>query len=156
MTPFPELAASREYWLTKIQSELYACVEDFLTQKGWTRTRLAEQLNVHKSYVSQVLNGDFDHKLSKLIDLALTAGVVPNIHFQPLAEYIENYLSGYEGSLRAEKVYVTMQVVDTTSRSEDASYSAFVGDSQYIFQDNEAKMTYALFPSDSSSPSTYA
>lgn len=113
MTPFAELAASREYWLTKTQNELYDNVEQFLERKGWTRTQLAEHLGVTKGYVSQILNGDFDHKLSKLIDLSLAVGVVPNIKFQEVSDYVADYLSGYDMCLNSDEVTVTIEVTNT-------------------------------------------
>ncbi|MBH8567561.1 helix-turn-helix transcriptional regulator [Microvirga sp. STS02] len=113
MTPFAELAASREYWLTKTQNELYDNVEQFLERKGWTRTQLADHLGVTKGYVSQILNGDFDHKLSKLIDLSLAVGVVPNIKFQEINDYVTDYLSGYDMCLNADDVSVTIEVTNT-------------------------------------------
>ncbi len=42
-----------------------------MQKENLTRTKLAEKLHVTKGYVTQVLNGNFDHKLSKLIELAL-------------------------------------------------------------------------------------
>lgn len=113
MKPFPELARTRGYWLTKIQNDLYNSVEDFLQQQGWTRTQLAEHLGVTKGYVSQILNGDFDHKLSKLIDLSLAVGVAPNIKFQELGEYVTDYLSGQDFCINAENVSITIQVTDS-------------------------------------------
>ena len=142
MTPFAELAASREYWLTKTQNELYDNVEQFLEQKSWTRTKLAEHLGVTKGYVSQVLNGDFDHKLSKLIDLSLAVGVVPNIKFQPMDEYVADYLSGYDMCLNADKVSVTIQVpnaLDKYSFSPDKNKAT----NTMQFVDNESFVSYA-------------
>jgi transcriptional regulator with XRE-family HTH domain len=118
MTPFAELAASREYWLTKIQNELYDNVEQYLERQGMTRTQLAEQLGVTKGYVSQLLNGDFDHKLSKLIDLSLAVGVVPNVKFQEVREYVTDYLSGYDMSINADNVSVTIEVTNYLPRYE--------------------------------------
>lgn len=115
MTPFAELAFSREYWLTKIQNELYASVEQFLEQKGWTRTQFADHLGVTKGYVSQVLNGDFDHKLSKLIDLSLAVGVVPNIKFQEAEQYIADYLHSGKLFMDADRLASTISLDYTHS-----------------------------------------
>ena len=53
------------------------------------RTQLAENLGVTKGYVSQVLNGDFDHKIGKLVELSLAIGLVPVVAFKPLEEVLE-------------------------------------------------------------------
>jgi transcriptional regulator with XRE-family HTH domain len=143
MTPFPELAASREYWLTKIQNELYAHVEEYLEEKSWTRTQFAQHLDVSKGYVSQILNGDFDHKLSKLIDLSLAVGMVPNLRFQQIADYVEDYMSGYDGCLRADKVHITMNVVNTAPPRSEDYYSDFVAASTHDLHDNEVETKYS-------------
>ena len=90
MKTIEELTRTEGYWLTTIQSDLYAKVEEFRKARGWTRSQLAEHLGVSKGYVSQVLNGDFDHKLSSLIRLALAVDTVPNLKFQDPTEYVEN------------------------------------------------------------------
>lgn len=142
MTPFAQLAASREYWLTKTQNELYDNVEQFLERKGWTRTQLAEHLGVTKGYVSQILNGDFDHKLSKLIDLSLAVGVVPNIKFQEIGDYVADYLSGYDMCIDADKVSITIKVTnpldnyDFQSEQNKATHTM-------KFVDNESFISYA-------------
>lgn len=107
---FEELAQTEEYWLTNIQCDLYARVEEFREVNGWNRSQLATHLNVSKGYVSQVLNGDFDHKLSSLIRLALAVGVVPNMKFQPVAEYVENFTSGYDFCINDAAVSATITV----------------------------------------------
>ena len=53
------------------------------------RTQLAAHLGVSKGYVSQLLNGDYDHKLSKLVELALAFGYVPAVTFVPVEKAIE-------------------------------------------------------------------
>ena len=40
------------------------------------KSRLAEYLGVSKGYVSQLLNGDYDHCMSKFFELALAFGMV--------------------------------------------------------------------------------
>jgi transcriptional regulator with XRE-family HTH domain len=140
MTPFNELAASREYWLTKIQNELYDCVEQYLKRNRLTRTQFAEQLGVTKGYISQILNGDFDHKLSKLIDLSLAVGVVPNMHLQELETYVTDYLSGYDGSIAADKVSINITVTNPL-RQYDLAYDAGQNTTG-LFVDNETYITY--------------
>ena len=110
MQSIEELTRTESYWLTTIQSDLYAKVEEFRKARGWTRSQLAEHLGVSKGYVSQVLNGDFDHKLSSLIRLALAVDTVPNLKFQDPAEYVENYVSGYDGCVNEKHVVATITV----------------------------------------------
>ncbi len=83
-----EILNSPEYWIAKIQMDLYNCAEEFMETNDLNRRQLAEHLGVSKGYVSQLLNGDYDHKLSKLVELSLAFGFVPKIDFQPIEEVI--------------------------------------------------------------------
>ena len=84
-----ELLSSKGYWLATAQLDLYAQLEAYMKENGMNRTQLAEKLGVTKGYVSQVLNGDFDHKISKLVELSLAIGLVPTISYKPVQEVIE-------------------------------------------------------------------
>ncbi len=85
-----EFINTKEFWLAEIQNNLYKEVEDFIKDtKGMNQTKFAELLGVSKGYVSQVLNGDFDHKLSKFIELSLKIGKAPIVRLDDLQEYIE-------------------------------------------------------------------
>lgn len=75
------------YWITHIQLALYNCAFKFMKTKGMNRTQLAAHLGVTKGYVTQLLNGDYDHKLSKLVELSLSFGYVPKIDFVPVEKY---------------------------------------------------------------------
>lgn len=81
-----ELIRSKEYWLEKIQNALFVELEDYIEKNNLNKTKFAEKLGVSKSYLSQVLNGNFDHKLSKLIELSLAIDKIPMVRF----ENIEN------------------------------------------------------------------
>ncbi|MBL0911703.1 MAG: helix-turn-helix transcriptional regulator [Bacteroidia bacterium] len=83
-----ELLKSREYWVTQMQLGLFSLMDAYCRENNLNRTQLAEKLGVTKGYVSQVMNGDFDHKISKLADLALACGKVPVIRFEDLDTYI--------------------------------------------------------------------
>ena len=75
------------YWITQIQVALYNCAFNFMKSKNMNRTQLAEHLGVSKGYVTQLLNGDYDHKLSKVVELSLAFGYVPQVHFIPIEKY---------------------------------------------------------------------
>ena len=84
-----EVLMSPDYWTTHIQTMLYRCADDFMSENNMNRMQLAEHLNVSKGYVSQLLNGDYDHRLSKLVELSLAFGYIPKIDFVKAEEYIE-------------------------------------------------------------------
>ena len=83
-----EFLSHREHWITKIQLDLYSELKTYMDQNDINRTQLAERLGVTKGYISQVLNGDFDHKISKLVDLALLMTKVPEIRYPSLINII--------------------------------------------------------------------
>lgn len=84
-----ELVKSREYWITQIQLELYELIENYRKKNDLNKTQLAAQLGVTKSYITQILNGDFDHKVSKLVELSLAFGKVPVLQFIDFDQYAE-------------------------------------------------------------------
>lgn len=81
-----DLLRSEAYWVSKIQIDLFTQMERFMSENRLSRTGLAEKLGVTKGYVSQVLNGNYDHKLSKLVSLAMAIGKVPRVEFVDLEE----------------------------------------------------------------------
>jgi len=68
--------------LEKIQNSLFVELEDYIEKNNLNRTKFARKLGVSKSYLTQVLNGNFDHKLSKLIELSLAIDKIPKIKFK--------------------------------------------------------------------------
>lgn len=84
-----ELLETPEYWTTRIQLDLYSHLQDYMRVNGMNRMQLAQKLGVTKGYVTQVLNGDFDHRLSKLVELSLAVGLIPKLEFVPKADFFE-------------------------------------------------------------------
>lgn len=84
-----EILKSPSYWTAMIQIALYNCAERFMAQSGKNRTQLAEHLGVTKGYVTQLLDGDYDHRLSKMVKLALAFGYVPQVTFVSVDKIIE-------------------------------------------------------------------
>ena len=84
-----ELLKCNEYWIGEIQLNLFEMIEDYLKKNNLSRIQFAEQLGVTKGYVSQVLNGEFDHRLSKLVELAMAIGKVPRIDFIDIEEILK-------------------------------------------------------------------
>ena len=83
-----DLLRNKSYWLADIQLNLYSQIEEYCKKNKMNKAQLAQKLGVSKGYISQVLNGDFDHKLSKLIDLSLAINKVPVIAYYDLDKYI--------------------------------------------------------------------
>jgi transcriptional regulator with XRE-family HTH domain len=95
LTP-EELVKRPEYWLETIQNEIFRQVDSYLKENKMSQTQFAGQLGVSKGYVSQIMKGEFNYTLKKMIELSLAVGKVPVIVFKPLAEII---------SIESERVY---------------------------------------------------
>lgn len=89
-----ELIQSKEYWMAKLQIDLFNEVEDYMRKNGLNRAQFAEKLGVSKGYISQILNGDADHRMSKFIELTLSIGLVPTLSFEDIHILIEREKSG--------------------------------------------------------------
>jgi len=72
------------YWTAKIQLEVFRQIDGYLEETGMTRSAFADKLGVTRGYVSQILNGEFDHKISKLVKLLLAIEKVPQLNFKSL------------------------------------------------------------------------
>ena len=81
---------SEGYWMAQLQSNLFGTVEKYLKKEKVNRQALASKLGVSKGYISQILNGDFDHKISKLVQLSLACNCVPILTFVDADEYTKN------------------------------------------------------------------
>jgi transcriptional regulator with XRE-family HTH domain len=76
-----ELIKHPEYWMEKIQNEIYRELVTYMEKEGLNRKELAKRLGVSKGYVSQILNGDCNFSLKKLIKLALAIDKFPVFNF---------------------------------------------------------------------------
>lgn len=81
-----ELLRSPEYWFENAQNELYRQVVEYKEKKGINQTELAEELGVTKGYVSQILKGEFNYTLKKLIEISLAVGKIPQIEYKTVAD----------------------------------------------------------------------
>jgi len=75
--------------MAKIQSELFDQIRNYLDKEGINQTELAKRLGVTKGYVTQILNGDFDHRISKMVELSLAIGKVPRIDWKDLENVLQ-------------------------------------------------------------------
>ena len=90
-----ELYSNPGYWTAKIQLELFRSLEEHMKQEGISRAKLAQKMGVSRGYISQILNGDFDHRLSKLVELSLAIGKVPEIRLKELKKTIAKAENNY-------------------------------------------------------------
>lgn len=113
-----DLIRSKEYWVTNIQLKLFAEVEAFMEAHKMNRTQFAEYLGCSKGYVTQLLSGDYDNKLSKLVELSLAIGKVPELEFGDMDAF----------AARDEKVYSGKSESDTFHTISNTKGNVFVVD----------------------------
>jgi transcriptional regulator with XRE-family HTH domain len=83
-----QLLKTEEYWFETLQNEIYRMVSEYLEKENINQTELAEKLGVSKSYISQIMNGNFNYTLKKLIELSLAVNKAPVIDFNNINEFI--------------------------------------------------------------------
>ncbi len=94
-----ELLKSPNYWTSELQNELYRQIEEFMQANKMNKSQLAEYLGCSKGYITQLLNGDFDHKMSKFFELALAINKIPEFTFTDVDEYIQSDKGCYSQEL---------------------------------------------------------
>lgn len=80
-----ELLKSEEYWFETIQNDIFRMVNEYLEQKGINQSELANELGVTKGYVSQIINGNFNYTLKKLIELSIKLKKAPILELKDLS-----------------------------------------------------------------------
>lgn len=99
-----ELLKTEEYWLIQMQNHVFNLINNYRNEHKLNQSQIAEKLKVSKGYVSQILNGDFDHKVSKLVNLALTFNKAPILNFVDIDKYINDDKEG-KVSLNYQPIY---------------------------------------------------
>lgn len=114
-----ELLYSKEYWVSDIQLKLFREVEEFMRANGINRTQLAERLGCSKGYVSQLLSGEYDNKISKFVELSLAVGKIPDVSFKDIEQYaladdrvysgtVDNGYSSYEPFFKKKNCFSSL------------------------------------------------
>lgn len=89
MTEREEILRSPVYWLTHLQIEIFNLLNTYMEENNLTQKQVAERLDVPPFYVSQTLNGNFNFKLSKLVELSLLVGKAPTIQFETIEQILK-------------------------------------------------------------------
>lgn len=76
-----ELLKTTEYHLAGLQMSVCTMLEREKDVKNLTNLQLAKHLNISVTRVKQILAGDYDGKVSCLIDIALKLGYTPEFKF---------------------------------------------------------------------------
>ena len=106
-----ELLMSKEYWTTKLQMDLFAEIEAYMEAHQMSRSQLAKYLGCTKGYVSQLLSGDFDSRISKLVELSIAIGKVPEVSYTDIYKYMipnDTFYYG-EGSTKTNVIFAPVK-----------------------------------------------
>ena len=99
-----KLMENKGYWTAKIQMDLFDSIYNYMEESNINKTELAQKMGVTKGYITQILNGDFDHKISKMVELALYIGKVPVLTFVDIDVFLKNETLEWEKLNSQEKV----------------------------------------------------
>ena len=98
-----ELLNSEGYWIAKMQTDLYRQIVSFMKRNNMNSSQLAEYLGCSKGYVSQLLNGNFDHKISKLVQLSLAMSKVPVIEYKDISDIVSDDLPAQSPQIKTNR-----------------------------------------------------
>ena len=118
-----ELLSSKEYWMVNIQGDLFGIIEKYMLENKLTKSDLAKKTGVSKRSIDQVFSGEFDHKISTLVKLALACNAMPVLNFVNQEKFLENDAN--------EKIYELISV----NRPVEETY--VVESNQYVTNVNE-------------------
>ena len=113
-----DLLNNEGYWLTDVQLKLFDLIESYLQANNLTREQFARQLGYTKGYISQVLNGDFNGRLSKLVELAIATGHAPLINFEEIDKILENEKKGVYHFFPNQQTTVQLNIAIKNSPSK--------------------------------------
>ena len=71
--------------------DLYNELVNYMEANNFSQKDIAEKLGVSNAYVSQILNGNFNFTLKKLIEISLMMGKVPQLEFVDIDKYDFNH-----------------------------------------------------------------
>lgn len=108
MTNREEIICGSTYWLTKVQIQVFNLLNTYMEENNLTQKQVAEKLNVSPSYVSQILNGNFNFTISKLIELALLVGKAPIIQFETIEQILKTEAAQLNAEAKLKKKVVKL------------------------------------------------
>lgn len=84
-----ELYKTSEYWVDELQNEIYRQVTDYMKKYNLNQNELAEKWNISKGYVSQILKGNCNFSLKKLVAISLALEKAPVLQYISTDGYYE-------------------------------------------------------------------
>jgi len=138
-----ELIRSKTYWITQFQIKLFETVKKYLKENNLTQSQFADQIGVNKSYISQILNGDFDHKISKYVDLIIACEKVPILNTINIEDYVNDDVCQFKPVLYTSienGIFISNEKVKRTNKIEPFVEISYVR--QKDFSNKEGQVYY--------------
>ena len=82
-----ELFQTPEYWVDEFQNEIFRQVTNYMNSNDLNQSQLAESLGYSKGYISQILNGDCNFSIKKIVELSIKLGKAPILKYVPIEDY---------------------------------------------------------------------
>lgn len=118
-----ELIRTEEYWMEHIQVDIFNLVQDYMDEKDLNQSELAKELNYSKGYISQILNGNFNFSIRKLIRLCLSIGRVPILTFSTLKDFEKSKQTQWHNAQKHETIVRPLILnQDDANKSNEFSY----------------------------------
>lgn len=98
-----ELYRTSEYWLETIQNEIFREVYQYMSDNNLNKAGFAKKMGFSRAYITQVLNGEFNFSLKKLIELSMAINKAPKVDFEDIDKFItekENELNNMKYGMR--------------------------------------------------------
>lgn len=85
-----DVIKSPEYLTAGLNTALYNIAWEFMKRNNMNAAQLAEYLNVSKLSAIKILTAEFNPPVSKFYEVVLKLGVVPQMEFVPVEDYVKN------------------------------------------------------------------
>jgi transcriptional regulator with XRE-family HTH domain len=123
-----EMLRHPNYLLSTYQLEIYHQLSLYMKEHKLQNKDIADKLKVSTSYVSQILNGNFNFTLKKLIQLGLMMNKVPYLEFIDPKEYWRREKEGTKEIIVKEYHYT---IAAQVTESENGDFSNFWNGNTY-------------------------
>lgn len=91
-----DLMNTNEYWVEELQNEIYRQTIAYMKKHQLNQNELAQKWGVSKGYISQILKGNCNFSLKKLVELSLAMGKAPMVTYIETSVFYElEQLSAY-------------------------------------------------------------
>ncbi|WP_121966538.1 helix-turn-helix transcriptional regulator [Myroides sp. N17-2] len=87
------------YWIESVNGVLYDAIINYMESNNLNRTQLADELQLSKGRISQILNdGEINFSINKIIEIALKIGMYPDFTLIEKQKYLAKH-TGYQNSI---------------------------------------------------------